>query len=96
MKEPYLMTREEWYTEKEKTKVKHGQTNYTRSSKSEEIQRMARLEFLLFGVGEWIHNKACNGEGWAIEILENPIYDRYHMVIKKAKEEGFLNEKQRL
>lgn len=91
IKPPYLMTREEWYSEKEKTAISHGQMNYTKSSKSEEVARMSRLEFLLFGIGNWIYNKACNGEEWALELLDYPIYDRYEMILKKAKEEGLIN-----
>jgi hypothetical protein len=93
LKPPYLMSREEWYSEKEKTAIRHGQLNYTKSSKSEEIARIARLEFLLFGVGKWIYDKACNGEEWALDILEYQIYDRYEMVIRKATDEGLLPNK---
>jgi hypothetical protein len=91
LKPPYLMTREEWYAEKEKTAISHGQMNYTRNSKNEEIARIARLEFLLFGIGKWIYDKACNGEDWALEALEYPVYDRYEMIIKKATEEGLIS-----
>ena len=88
MKEPYKMTREEWYEEREKCSIKHGQSNFTRASKNEEVSRMGRLEFLCYGVGKWIYDKACAGEEWALENLEFGIYDTYEMVIKKAKEEG--------
>lgn len=64
--------------------------NYTKKSKNEEVQRLARLEFLLFGIGKWIYDKACNGEEWALEALDYPTYDRYEMIIKKAIEEGLI------
>lgn len=89
MKQPYLMTREEWLLEKEKTSIKHGQVNYTKSSKNEEIQRINRLEYLLFGVGKWIYNKAFT-EQWALDAIDSGIYDRYDMVILKAKEECLI------
>jgi len=90
MKQPYQMTREEWNAEREKTKISHGQQNYTRNSKSEEVRRMERLNFLLFGIGEWIYNKACNGEQWALDVLDYQYYDKYDMIIKKAQEEGLI------
>lgn len=89
-KPPYEMTREEWKSEKEKCKILHGQMNLTKGSASQEISRMSRLEFLLFGIGEWIYNKACAGEEWALDALEYGCYDRYDMVINKAKEEGLI------
>ena len=82
------MTREEWNEEREKTKIKHGQKNLTKNSKNEEVARMQKLEFLLYGIGEWIYKKACKGDLNAIELLNNPTYDRYDTIIKKAKEEG--------
>lgn len=91
LKKPYLMTREEWNLEKEKTKIRHGQTNFTRNSKNEEATRISRLEFLLFGIGEWIYKKALKGDEWALDCLDYGIYDRYDTIIKKAKEEGFIN-----
>lgn len=76
MKEPYLMTREEWYAEKEKTAIRHGQCNYTKNSKNEEVLRIERLQFLLFGVGEWLYKKAYT-ENWALEAIDTGYYDRY-------------------
>jgi len=89
MKKPYLMTKEEWLLEKEKTSIKHGQLNYTKSSKNEEIQRLKRLEYLLFDIGKWLYDKAFTEE-WALDAIDSGIYDRYDMIILKAKEEGLI------
>ena len=83
------MTKKEWQEEREKTRA-GVQSNLTKSSKSEEIARINKLNFLLFGIGKWIYGKACDGEKWALECLEYPTYDRHDMIVKKAKEEGLL------
>ena len=85
-KPPYLMSREEWEAEREKCHIQHGQMNLTKASASQEIARITSLEYLCYGVGEWIYNKAFTEE-WALEALEYS-YDTYEMIIKKAKEEG--------
>jgi hypothetical protein len=88
-KPPYLMSREEWKAEVKENKANWVQTNYTRHTKSQEISRLNRLIFLYFDVGEWLYDKACKGEEWAQECLDYS-YDKYAMIIKKAKEEGLL------
>lgn len=90
MKPPYLMTKDEWRAEREKTRP-GVQSNLTRASKSQEVARMAAVEHLMFGIGKWIYDKACDGHEWALDCLEYGIYDRHDMIIKKAREEGLID-----
>ena len=92
MKQPYEMTREEWLGEREKCQIAHGQQNLTRLSVSEDIARTGRLEFLMFGIGKYIYDKAVKGEEWALEALEygRSAYDPYEVIMMKAKEEGLV------
>ena len=91
MKEPYLMNREEWTTEYDSSRV-DGMPRYNSngSGRGETVSKLNKMEYLLFGIGKWIYDSAVNGEEWALECLEYNIYDKYEMVIKKAKEENLI------
>lgn len=86
------MSFEEWSNEMEKTKISHGQTNYTRNSRSEEISRMDRRIFLLFNIGEWTYKRAEKGEEWALDALDYGLStnEKYDKIIEKAKEENLI------
>ena len=52
MKEPWQMTRSEWEAEREAVRPNIAQSHLTRSSGSEAASRIARLEWLLYGVND--------------------------------------------
>jgi hypothetical protein len=63
--------------------------NANGSGRSETNAKLNRLEFLGFGVHAWLYQKAEAGDAEALEAIEYG-YDKYSMIIRKAKEEGLL------
>jgi len=93
MKKPYEMTREEWNSEYESNKPDGmPRFNSNGAGRSDTIRKLSNMEFLLYGVGKWIYDKACIGEEWALECLEFQIYDKYDMIQKKYNEEKLNNK----
>jgi hypothetical protein len=84
------MTREEWKAAFEANTIDgnpiHNAAN--KAARNASLRKLAEKERLLYGIGKWIYQKACDGEEWALEAYEYQVFDRYDMVIKKAKEEG--------
>lgn len=84
MKQPYEMTREEFYAERDSCRPCISQSKLTASSASEAAARYKKLNHLCFGVHEWIFYLAFAGDKDARDKLEYG-YDLYDEVINKAK-----------
>lgn len=90
MKPPYLMSREEWRSECEKYRSQgSGLSRFTKGCASEQINKITQLQFLYFGVNEWLYNKALAGDKRALSKLDYG-YDAYDYIILKAKEQQLI------
>jgi hypothetical protein len=94
MKEPWQMTEEEWNREREAVKPACGfSSKVTHASRSLDIYRANRVQFLSYGVSEWIVSK-MTPEDWADPYSDLHWklnhYVAYADVIEKAREEGKL------
>lgn len=91
-KHPWQMTYEEWSAEYDKLKCSWVPGNYTRASKSQEVDRMSRIIWLHFDVGRWIYEKAMEGYQWALDEIDFPSRgkEKHELIVRKAVEEGLL------
>jgi hypothetical protein len=90
VKQPYEMTKKEWLLEMDKATPDGMPRYFGKNGRSNTISQINRNIFLCFGVSEWLHEKALQGCDFAIEALEYNIYDKYSMILLKAKEEGLI------
>ena len=77
MKQPYLMTRDEWYNAYQSAKP-DGMPRYKSNRISGTISKIDCLEFLLFGINKWLIEMAYKGELFAIEAIQTGIYNGPH------------------
>jgi hypothetical protein len=90
MKQPYLMSRDEWNAVRESLKVQgSGIFKPNSTNICAEVKRISDLTFIHFGVQHWLHEKAIQGDEASLELLLFG-YDVYEQLIFKAKEEGLI------
>jgi len=87
---PYKLSREEFSYFKE---LYHpdcaSQSKFIKGGQGRLIQHLEILKWLSFGVQEWLHKKALEGDEESLYKLEYG-YDLYNEVLIKAKEEKVL------
>ena len=98
MKDPYLMARKEWETLKESLHPCSTQNNFTRSTSSEMVSKLRKVQFLNYGVGDdarallkkvKAYEVTLHSEEERADLIEKLNTVTTHlMVIQKALQEG--------
>lgn len=88
---PYLLSREDWSRAIE-LNTPDGMPRYNSNGagRSGSLSKIENKIKLLFNVHKWLYDKAMLGDEEAAECVETGIYDKYEMIIKKAKEQKLI------